>query len=89
MEHKTFEELRRLLKAAETKVVLGGKYTHYKQLNKFYTVTGLGILEASDEVAVSYTSEDNQDIEFVRSLSIWLETVEWNGQTVPRFLLID
>lgn len=85
MDHKSLEELRALLAEAAKKVSVGAKYYHYKDANKLYTVTGLSILEASDEVAVKYAMDTNPDIEFVRALTIWLETVDWNGQTVPRF----
>ena len=85
MDHKSLNELRELLQAARSKVAVGAKYYHYKNPDKFYTVTGLSILEATDDVAVKYALVDNPDIEFVRAFPIWLETVAWNNQTVPRF----
>lgn len=85
MDHKSIKELRQMLKEAEYQVTVGGKYAHYKDSAKLYTVTGLGILEATDEVAVKYAMLENPDIEFVRALNIWMETVEWDGQVVPRF----
>ncbi len=85
MGHKTIAELRIRLEKAHSMVHVGASYNHYKDMNKQYLVTGLSILEATDEVAVRYAMVDKPDVEFVRALSVWLQTVEWEGQTVDRF----
>ncbi len=55
MDHKTFDELHRLLEEAGTNVTVGAKYYHYKDQNEFYVVKGLSVLEATDEIAVKYS----------------------------------
>lgn len=85
MDHKPIFELKILLEDAAKQVTIGAKYYHYKDSATYYTVTGLSILEATDEVAVKYTMDEHPEIEFVRPLSVWLETVEWNSRQVPRF----
>lgn len=85
MAHLTMDELADMLAMAKTKVIIGGQYAHYKHPDQLYRVTGLSILEATDEVAVKYAPVDNPEVEFVRSLTGWLQTVDWNGQAVPRF----
>lgn len=86
MNHKSIAELESILREAATRVVVGGTYAHYKHPHQLYMVNGLSILEASDEVAVRYAMLAAPDVEFVRPLTSWLETVEWNGKTVPRFV---
>ena len=84
-EHKTDKELQRELDEASKLVTVGATYQHYKGEHMLYTVTGLGFLEATDEVCVIYQGQYNAGHTFIRPLTVWLETVEWNGQTVPRF----
>ena len=79
------EELARELEAAREHVLVGGRYTHYKHPDRPYRVASLGILEASEEVAVVYEAEYGERIAFVRPLASWLETVEHEGLRVPRF----
>lgn len=90
MGHLPLEALNRRLAEAASKVKIGARYGHYKHPDQPYLVTGLVILEATDEVAVAYgVEEGGQQITFVRPLESWLETVTWQGQTVPRFRLIE
>lgn len=89
MGHKTFAALHKMLDDGQSKVTVGGQYTHYKDAKKVYVITGLSILEANDSVAVKYARTDNPEVEFVRALDVWLETVEWQGQTVARFKKIN
>lgn len=89
MAHKKLFELENELTQARAHVVVGGLYYHYKHPETAYTVNGLSILEASDEVAVRYSLATNVAVEFVRPLSSWLETVEWQGTEMPRFTLLD
>lgn len=84
-EHKTDEELQREIDDASTVVTVGGRYQHYKGADKLYTVTGLGFLEATNEICVIYHAEYNAGHTFIRPLTVWLETVDWNGETAPRF----
>jgi hypothetical protein len=77
--------LAQALREAEAKIAVGARYRHHKSADKIYTVTGLGFLEANDELCVIYRAEYGERLTFVRPLSVWLETVEWGGEMVPRF----
>ncbi|MDB5183003.1 MAG: hypothetical protein JWO47_787 [Candidatus Saccharibacteria bacterium] len=85
---KTYEELERELIEAAKSVQLGKYYAHYKHPEMPYQVKGLVIMEEDNAVVVRYASAKNNGVEFVRPLSVWLETVEWQGKTVPRFTLL-
>ena len=88
---KTHQEqlaLAQQISAAEKLVTIGGTYVHYKGADKLYTVLGLGFIEADNTLCVIYQAQYDQRLAFLRPLSVWLETVEWNGTTVPRFSLI-
>ncbi len=85
MEHIPAHELQKALKDAGELVHIGSRYTHFKNPNVEYVITGLGILEATEEVAVIYQSQSAETITFIRPLASWIETVEYQGHTVPRF----
>jgi len=89
MDHKPIFELRILLENAKNQVAVGAKYYHYKDTEKYYTVTGLIIWEPTDEVIVKYTMDEHPEIEFVRPLTTWLEVVEWDSKQVLRFTKVD
>lgn len=89
MSHKSFAELAEMLKIAEKQVKVGGKYEHYRTPGKHYTVHGLVLLEATDEVAVRYSHDEASEVEWVRPLSSWLDTVTLEGNSVPRFKLLN
>ena len=76
-------EFERLLDEAAQRVSVGGRYRHYK--GGLYTVTGLAILEATEEVCVIYRAEYGEHLSFVRALSVWLEMVDVDGTMAPRF----
>ena len=89
MDHKPIFELKILLNDATAKVTIGAKYYHYKDSTKFYTVTGLSIWEPTDEVIVKYTMDAHPEIEFVRPLGAWLETLTWDSRQVCRFTKVS
>lgn len=85
---KTHEEqliLARQIEEAKTQVTVGAEYWHYKGRDKVYKVLGLGFIEANTELCVIYQALYGEKLTFLRPLNIWLETVEWEGKTVPRF----
>ena len=86
MAHLLPSQLSRLLAQAAAQVQVGAVYEHYK--GQLYRVTGLAILEASDEVGVIYQAQYGTHTTFVRPLADWLAIVELNGQTAPRFKLV-
>lgn len=86
MAHLSHDELNKRLAEASKQVVIGGVYRHYKYPEREYFVEKLAIQEASEKICVIY--KDIAAISapsFVRDLDSWLETVEWEGSTVPRF----
>ena len=83
--HREQVELAKEIEDAKSKVAIGSKYWHYKGRDKVYEVIGLGFLEANDELCVIYQAQYGERLTFLRPLTIWLEQVEWEGKTVPRF----
>ncbi len=65
-----------------------GKYQHFK--GNFYEVIGVARLESTLEELVIYKAlyespEYGKDALWARLKTVFLEMVEVNGQTVPRF----
>jgi hypothetical protein len=85
MDHLSEDALRTMLQAAAAKVAVGATYVHYKDPAHTYTVRELVIWVHTNEVTVIYEALYGERITFARSLSSWLEDVDWGGKTVPRF----
>lgn len=77
-------ELDRLKAAAP----LGARYRHYKYPDKSYRIVMHGFIEATGEPAIVYQSEKDQSV-WIRPAPVFLESVEWEGNHVPRFTRID
>jgi hypothetical protein len=86
--HKPQIELTKEIEEAKTKVSIGTKYYHHKNHDNIYEITGLGFLESNDELCVIYKALYGAQNTFIRPLSVWLDRVEWEGKTVPRFTKI-
>jgi hypothetical protein len=84
-DHKSAEQLHQESADASRQITLGATYAHYKDPAKHYKVTQFVVLEATDQIGVVYQALYDPELSFVRAVDIWMETVEWNGQTVPRF----
>lgn len=63
----------------------GDHYRHYK--GGEYEVVATGFLEDTETPCVAYRSLE-KDIVWVRTAKNFLETVEHNGEIVPRFIKI-
>ena len=63
-----------------------GHYRHYK--GKDYTVIGVARHSETEEEVVVYRQEYGDRSLWVRPKAMFLETVEVDGQTVPRFRFI-
>lgn len=85
MSHISQEELARLLAEAGREVSVGGRYVHYKDPTKEYIVKSLGVLEATDEVAVIYEAQYGEKVSFIRPLESFCADVLVDGVSVPRF----
>ena len=64
-----------------------GKYRHYK--GNDYEVIGVATHSEDESELVVYRPMYGERGLWVRPLSMFKETVEVNGQTVPRFRLIE
>lgn len=83
--HREQLDLTKEIEDAKAKITIGAKYRHFKSTDKVYEVIGLGFLEATDELCVIYRAEYGEHLTFLRPLSVWLERVEWEGESVLRF----
>lgn len=63
--------------------VQAGRYRHYK--GKEYTVIGVARHSETEEELVVYRQEYGDYGLWVRPRAVFLETVEVDGHTVPRF----
>lgn len=86
--HKDHQQLHKELNEAKQLVKIGGIYSHYKYPENTYKVIGLGFREATDTICVMYQAMYDEDLVFIRELSSWLETPEFQGKAVQRFTLI-
>jgi hypothetical protein len=66
---------------------VAGKYRHYK--GKEYEVTGVGTHTESEEKMVIYKALYAPYETWLRPYDMFFETVEVNGETVPRFAKIE
>ncbi len=89
MSHKSFGTLLYELSTAAEQVGIGAQYNHYKNPEILYCVVSLVILEATDEVAVTYSPITEPGISFVRPLTSWLEEVEGIGGKQQRFCRVN
>ena len=64
-------------------IVQIGRYRHYK--GKEYTVIGVARHSETEEELVVYRTEYDDHGLWVRPLAVFLEMVEVEGKTVPRF----
>ena len=80
-----------LVREAEKKVTIGDVYVHFKDPTKRYRVTGIGIIEATEEACVMYEAlyKELEGLTWVRPLSNFVEMVEKDGRQVPRFRHLD
>ena len=65
----------------------GGRYQHYK--GNVYVVVGVAThTETREELAVYHQEEHGSPL-WTRSLEEFVQEVEWEGKTVPRFKPLD
>ncbi len=88
-EHLSEEELLSKLTQAHRDVEVGALYVHWRNSESLYRVTGLAIIDATQEVGVLYKKESGTEvinsIIWVRALSSWLEKASVENVLVPRF----
>jgi hypothetical protein len=79
-------ELQKHLDDAASVVQIGGRYQHYK--GNLYQVVALALIDATNEPAVVYKALYGHELQFIRPISDWLMTVQWQGESVPRFRVL-
>jgi hypothetical protein len=80
---KDLKQLREMLSEATEIVPVGSRWRHYK--GSEYRVTAIAFDEETLDFELIYSPIEAPDIQFARWMSIWIETVEWQGATLPRF----
>ena len=63
-----------------------GRYRHYK--NKYYELIGIATHSETEEKLAVYRPLYGDRALWVRPLGMFLETVEVNGEIVPRFFYV-
>jgi len=87
--HKPQDILITELKAASSKVKIGGHYRHYKNPDKTYKLLLIAFTESDDALCVIYEAQYGERLVFVRPVDSWLGKVEWEDKIVNRFTLIN
>ncbi len=86
---KDSAEFAMILEKLKTQIPIGARYFHYKNPNQFYTIVSHGIIEATEEPAIIYQAEYDDQTTWIRPVSVFLEEVEWQGKKVQRFTRIN
>lgn len=87
-----YAEKQKMTQNSESTLKIGGVYRHYK--GKMYEVIGVCYHTETLEKMVVYRGlytdkEFGKNPLWVRPLTMFLETVEYEGQTIPRFTFIS
>ena len=83
--HSSLEQLSHSIHSAGQHVVVGSTYYHYKNSSHHYRVIAVALEESSEQIVVVYKSLYGSGIVWTRPLSSWIELVELNGSSIPRF----
>jgi len=69
---------------------IGAVYSHYKNPEKEYQVTGISLNSDSDEWHVEYIPlyEGAVTVKFNRSLATWMNKAIVDGKEVQRYILV-
>jgi hypothetical protein len=87
--HKPGLQLTNELHHAAENIPVGATYAHYKHPELHYRIVGHCVLEANNEAAVLYQAQYGSKITFARAVSVFMEHVDWNGESTPRFTRVD
>jgi hypothetical protein len=83
------EELAGKLQRAAALVEVGATYVHYKNPERKYLLTGLVLIEATEDVGVIYEAQYEECISFMRPLEDFLAKVILNDVSLLRFTKIQ
>ena len=85
---KDDQKLIEKFKTAKTQISVGQQYYHYKNIgnrDKTYTVIGLAINEADQDILVIYKADYQKQLTWARPLSVFFEDIEIDGKIIKRF----
>lgn len=82
----SFRELERLLADVEQKVPVGSIWRHFKGGD--FRILRIVFDSESLQLEVVHESVDYPNIAFTRTISNWLDTVDFEGYTLSRFEMI-
>ena len=83
-----FTNLKETVEKAEQIVSIGGLYTHYRNADHQYKVLAIAINEKTEEPCVVYQALYGEKLIWIRSLSVWCDSIEYEGKNVLRFIKI-
>jgi hypothetical protein len=86
--HTPDAELVAKVEAAKQQVEVGAVYRHSKT-GLIVKVVAVGLNEADEQPVVVYEHQGDPNLTWVRFLDVFVEPVEVDGQTVPRFVGVD
>jgi hypothetical protein len=90
MAHKNLSHLVKELDGAKEKVIVGGKYFHYKHPDQTYKVIRIGIIEETEKICVVYEALYGEKVVWVRPLEDFLSKVKLDdGHKVDRFTKVE
>lgn len=84
---KNDDELNQILRSANTEISSDKKYKHYK--GGVYKVICVALLESTLAPCVVYQAQYGKKLVFIRSVKEWNEIVEFNGESLPRFSIVE
>jgi hypothetical protein len=79
------DELIKRLDEARAQVEIGARYRHSKSDGQ-YTVLDIVLYEPTEQPVVIYRSEYGVKLVWARDAAVFVEPVEIDGQTTPRFV---
>lgn len=80
---KSEKQLKEMLAVAADMVPENSIWRHYKGNN--YIIDCIAFDEETLDFEVIYHPVDHPSLHFSRLMTVWLETVQYDGQTLPRF----
>ncbi|MGZ6004896.1 MAG: DUF1653 domain-containing protein [Candidatus Saccharimonadales bacterium] len=89
MAHKSQTELASKVADLKVKIPIGSQWQHYKSSGNYYEVTDIVIIEADDSLGVVYRAKYGKNLTFIRPAKSWLQTVDWQNRTLPRFKRVN
>jgi len=92
-DHLSEDELIKLIDHAACLVEVGATYSHYRNPESHYIVTGFTVIDATQSIGVAYRKKTGskvlQEVTWIRPLKSWIEQISVNKDVIPRFQKIN